>query len=107
MKDINKKKKNRTYINKEASKELLQAFKKDPFPSAKKRAFLANKTTIPIRSVQIWFQNQRQKNKLSYKNHLENLTQKKKEVPENLLLKALTEVACMELDKNANNKKLE
>lgn len=105
MKDVDEKKKKRTFITKEALNKLLLAFKKDPFPSAKRRSLLAKKINIPLRSVQIWFQNQRQKIKLSYKNHLENLNENKK-IPDNMLFQALTELACMELDKNSINTSL-
>lgn len=44
---------------------LRQHFLKDPFPSTETRQMLASKLGMTPRSVQIWFQNQRQHTKAS------------------------------------------
>ena len=64
--------KKRTNITQEQCDELLRIFEIDPFPSAKQRQRLSEYLNISSRSVQVWFQNRRQKVKalISHENEI-------------------------------------
>lgn len=56
-------KRTRTVMNRAQNEILTAVFNKDPFPSTEVRENLARSLRIKPRTVQIWFQNQRQKAK--------------------------------------------
>ncbi|KAI9296013.1 hypothetical protein K502DRAFT_323997 [Neoconidiobolus thromboides FSU 785] len=50
--------------SKEQEDILYQVFQRTPFPDKVLRKRLSEKLSLPVRKIQIWFQNQRQKVKL-------------------------------------------
>lgn len=63
VKPIESKKRNRTIMSNSQSTFLRNFFKKTPFPDTSTREALARHLQMKPRTVQIWFQNMRQKNK--------------------------------------------
>ena len=56
-------KRTRTIMNLHQNNMLMRYFLANPFPSTEVREGLARRLGVPSRTVQIWFQNQRQKAK--------------------------------------------
>ena len=54
---------NRTKLSDKQLDALVSAFDREPMPSPEQRDALAHKLDLPPRSVQIWFQNRRQRSK--------------------------------------------
>lgn len=67
-------KRKRTTLNSKQYSTLLKYFQKSQFPDSEQRIGLANILGISPRSVQIWFQNQRQKTKNSSEQELQDET---------------------------------
>lgn len=77
----------KTILNNDQKNLLLLSFKKNMFPSSFEREILATKLSLKPRTVQIWFQNQRQKFK-SYQNYVDEKFEKEQEKFKNLNLLA-------------------
>ncbi|KAI4291030.1 hypothetical protein PAPHI01_0304 [Pancytospora philotis] len=56
--------KNRLRLSELQQNVLAHFFRANPFPSAKQKDILSVFLQIPPHSIQVWFQNQRQKHKL-------------------------------------------
>jgi hypothetical protein len=57
------KKRKRTVLTAKQHQVLIRAFEEFPFPDGEQRAVLGKSLNMSSRTVQIWFQNQRQKTK--------------------------------------------
>lgn len=106
------KKRNRTKMNNKQFSILREAFIKDIFPHSEKRKELANQLGLPQKTIQIWFQNQRQRAKIiedEFKNNIirEILDNNEiKGIPEELIpLEILSSISTMELKRIEWNRK--
>ncbi|KAF7703867.1 Double homeobox protein 4-like protein 7 [Cucumispora dikerogammari] len=100
-------KRNRTKMNKKQFEALDFAFKQDIFPNCQKRIELARQTGLPLKTIQIWFQNQRQRAKTmedDFKLNIMRQVLSRKEarnIPEELIpLEILSELSTIEFDQN-------
>lgn len=102
--DLDVKKRKRTVLTARQQKVLTKSFGDCPFPDAEQRYTLGKLLNMTPRTVQIWFQNQRQK----VKNHThssrssqssdESIEHSRKQ-PTAKSLNTLAHVACIEYDR--------
>lgn len=110
--DIVAKRRKRTVLSAKQQKILMKSFEECAFPDAKQRLALGKILNMTPRTIQIWFQNQRQKIK-SYHQDPRN-TQSGEESVESIetirrqssikSLNALAHLACIEYDRKFGKK---
>lgn len=108
------KKRKRTVLTAKQHQILVRAFDECPFPDGEQRTVLGKTLNMSSRTVQIWFQNQRQKTKNSnneFRNSdvsdesYENFdnTRRSPYYPQRSL-QTLAQAACIEYDKKFGNR---
>ncbi|ELQ75905.1 putative Homeodomain-like, Homeodomain-related, Homeobox protein [Trachipleistophora hominis] len=104
QKSFETKKRNRTVMTGAQAKILKNYFQKNMFPSTEAREELAKILGMRPRTIQIWFQNQRQKTKSRYgfdRQHHED------DAVECKGLHALAEIASGLLDRNKDKSRIQ
>lgn len=110
---IKKTKKKRTKMTNHQFMELKKSFMDDIFPTPQKRINLANKLKLPVKTIQIWFQNQRQRAKIiedEFKTKVMREILKNYEtlhLPQELIpLEIMSFISTMELDRKKYERSL-